>query len=142
MFARGIVVGVVLLVSLALSACGSASQKTSTPNATTSKTPNATTSKTATGSTGSAATTDTGKSDAIKALAVSACRSRIQSEPALTSTEKSRLEKVCNKAAEGASASREVARKVCVEVIKHSALPGSPENPARKRALAACKNAK
>jgi uncharacterized protein YceK len=130
-----------ILSFVALLATGCGSSRSSTSGSQGTSVPNATTPKTATSSTGSAPTTSTGKSE-LKELAVNACRSRIQSEPALTSAEKVRLEKVCSKAADGASASREVARQVCVEVIKHSALPGSPENPARKRALAACKKAK
>ncbi len=81
-------------------------------------------------------------SGAVATLLVNACKRRIQNEPALTTSEKVHLEPLCDKSATGVAGARQASEEVCVEVIKHSASPGSTSTPARKQALAACKSAK
>jgi hypothetical protein len=78
----------------------------------------------------------------IGELIVRACKARIQNEPALTTSQKRTLEPICEQAANGGKPAREVARKVCIEIVKRSALAGSPATAARKQALAACQKAK
>lgn len=78
----------------------------------------------------------------IGELIVRACKARIQNEPALTTSQKRTLEPMCAQAANGGKPAREVARKVCVEIVERSALAGSPATAARKQALAACRKAK
>jgi hypothetical protein len=81
-------------------------------------------------------------SGAVAKLLVNACKRRIQNEPALTTSEKVKLEPLCDKSASGVAGARQASEEVCVEVIKHSASPGSTSTPARKQALAACKSAR
>jgi len=127
------------LVTVVLAAgCGSSS---SSGGSTT------TTGSTASGPGSGAASTSTGAgksaaSGAVAKLLVNACKRRIQNEPALTTSEKVKLEPLCDKSAEGVAAARQASEEVCVEVIKRSASPGSASTPARKQALAACKSAK
>jgi hypothetical protein len=91
---------------------------------------------------GTGSTSKSGSGNAISTLLVSTCKKRIQDEPALTTSAKSKLEPLCDRAADGPVAAREVARQVCREVVLRSAQPGSPMTPARKQALEACKSAK
>jgi hypothetical protein len=78
----------------------------------------------------------------VAKLLVSACKRRIQNEPALTTSEQVKIEPLCEKAAGGVAAARQASEEVCVEVIKRAASPEGAPPAARKRALAACKSAK
>ncbi|MEA2224906.1 MAG: hypothetical protein QOE67_188 [Solirubrobacteraceae bacterium] len=134
-----------LAATLLVAGCGSsasssskstaASQSTSTPAATA---PGAATGSTASTTKSSPAITKS----AIRKFAERSCRTQIQASLALTSTEKSKVEKLCEKAGTGVEASRAIARQVCAEIVKRAAVPGSPDTPARKEALEGCKSAK
>jgi hypothetical protein len=115
---------VVLATGTLAAGCGSSSSTTSSQ------------------STSGPAATSTATS-AIAQLAVAACKQRIQTQAALTTVEKSKLEAICNRAANGnPAARRKVAQEVCTEIVNKAAAPGSPVTPAREQALAACKNAR
>jgi hypothetical protein len=123
---------VVLAASALVAGCGSSSSTTSSQS---------TSGPAATGS--QSATSTSGTSSAIAQLAVAACKQRIQTQAALTTVEKSKLEAICNRAANGnPAARRKVAQEVCTEIVNKAAAPGSPVTPAREQALAACKNAR
>jgi hypothetical protein len=126
-------------------ATGATGQTSSTPSE--SSTTSGTGSSTPTPPSASPGTSSTpaGTSAAKGALAkllVRACKAPIQNEPALTTGEKTKLESLCAKTANGPAAARKAASEVCTEIVKRSALPGSPATPARKQALAACQTAK
>jgi hypothetical protein len=120
----------VALVSGALLAgCGSSSSSS-------------TTSGTTSGSTSSApatSSTSTSGPSSIPAVAsaVAACKRGVQAAPTLSSTTKSKLEGICDKAANGdQEAARKAAKEVCTEIVNSSPLPAGS---AKDQALAACK---
>jgi hypothetical protein len=140
----------VLVVAALAAGCGSSSSSSSTATTGTTTSPStASTPGPGATSTGTGEGTSTTKtaganaaSGAVAKLLVNACKRRIQNEPALTTSEKVELEPLCDKSAGGVAAAHQAGEEVCVEVIKHSASPGSASTPARKQALAACKSAK
>lgn len=142
-----------LMLSLAavlVAGCGgsSSSSSSSSSGQSTSTTPSTSAATTATSSppttsTGTQKATDPAVTkSAIRKLAERSCKSQIQADLALTSTEKASIEKLCSKAADQLGAANGVTQQICAELVKHSALPGTPNTPARKQALAACKSAK
>jgi hypothetical protein len=75
---------------------------------------------------------------AIK-LAITTCLRTIQAAPGLTTSQKTKLEAICGKAAKGDRASvRKVAEEVCAEILRGSGGPST----AREQAIAACKSTK
>jgi hypothetical protein len=69
------------------------------------------------------------------AAAVNACKSSISSTPLLSSSEKNKLESICQGAAHGhAAGASAVTQRVCVQIVKDTIPSGS----ARTRALAVC----
>ena len=71
------------------------------------------------------------------AAAVAACKQAIQAQTTLSSDDKTKLEGLCDKAANGNEAEIKAAAKaICEEVITKSAIPAGP---AREQALQACK---
>jgi hypothetical protein len=122
---------VALLCGVLVAGCGSSSSSTtgSTGASTSTSTPTSTTTK-STGTTPSAATA------AGVAQYVAACKQIIQHEPTLSADVKSKVEGICNKAADGdIEGARKAAKEVCVEVINASPIPAS----AKTQAIAACK---
>ena len=123
-----------LLVPLAagvlLAGCGSSSSSStsgSTPTATTSSTTPSTTS--ATGTIKSPAT----------ATAVESCKRGAKAIPTLSSSTRSKIEAICEKAGTGdVAATRTAAREVCEAIVKASPLP---EGSAKQHAIARCKAA-
>jgi hypothetical protein len=70
------------------------------------------------------------------AAVVNACRSDISSAPVLSSSEKSKLAALCQRAATGnAAGATAVAHQVCTEIIRHTI----PSGAARSQALSACR---
>jgi hypothetical protein len=68
--------------------------------------------------------------------AVASCKQSVSNAPKLSSSVKSKLDKICEKAGSGdADAVRKASKEVCVQIVKESAPAGS----ARDQALAACK---
>jgi hypothetical protein len=141
-----------LAAALLVAGCGSSSSSSNGQStSTTASTSAATTATASTPKTTPAPTTSTGKptpatsgisKSAIRKLTEGSCKKQIQADLALTSVEKSSIEKLCPKAAEHLGKPNGVAQQVCTELIKHSALPGTPDTPARKQALEACKSSK
>jgi hypothetical protein len=131
-----------------LAGCGSSGNSTSTT--TVQGTPTAATTSPATTSAGSSApsTTSTGTTATTPAVtplppaqakqAVSTCKHSVQSESAIPTSAKGKLEKTCEKAASSGSAAalRKVAEEACVELITASHLPAGV---IREKALATCK---
>jgi hypothetical protein len=120
-----------LAAGILLAGCGSSSSSTSgsTPSttATTSSTSPSTTSTT--GTTASPAT----------ATAVESCKRGTKAIPTLSSSTRSKIERICEKAGTGdVAATRVAAREVCEEIVKASPLP---EGSAKQHAVAGCKAA-
>jgi PBP1b-binding outer membrane lipoprotein LpoB len=110
-----------LIGALLLAGCGSSSSSSS------SSTP---------ATTSTAATTSSSSNPAV-AAAVAGCKSVVQAASSLSAKAKSKIEGVCEKAANGdKEAARKAAQEVCEEVIKSSPLPSSS---AKESALSACK---
>jgi hypothetical protein len=116
----------VALVSGALLAgCGSSSSS-STTSGSTSSAP----------ATSSTSTSGPSSVPAV-ASAVAACKQGVQAAPTLSSTTKSKLEGICDKAGSGdEEAARKAAKEVCTEIVNSSPLPAGS---AKDQALAACK---
>jgi hypothetical protein len=131
-----------LLVALAGGAfatgCGSSSNSTSSSQSTpgaaaTSSAPAGSATPGAAGSTAPA----TPLTPAQAKQAVSTCKHGVQSQSAIPSGAKSKLEKTCEKAASGnPNALRKVAEEACIELINASHLPSGA---VKQRALALCK---
>jgi hypothetical protein len=136
-----------LLVALAGGAfatgCGSSSNSTSssqsTPaaGATSSATPGSSPAGSATpGSANGSTAPATPLTPAQAKQAVSTCKHGVQSQSAIPSGAKSKLEKTCEKAASGdPNALRKVAQEACIELINASHLPSGA---IKQRALALC----
>jgi hypothetical protein len=121
-----------LLIPLAagvlLAGCGSSSSSSTSSS----------TSSTATGSTTPTSTTDLTKSSAT-AAAVESCRRGAKAIPTLSSSTRTKIETICDKAASGNPAAvRTAAREVCEEIVRASPLP---EGSAKQHAVAGCKDA-
>lgn len=117
---------VAILGGVLLAGCGSSSssssQSTATPAATTSST---------------SSSSSTSESSAV-AAGVQACKNGVQHAPTLSSSTKSKLEGICDKAANGdEEAARKAAQEVCTEIVNSSPLPAGS---AKDSALAACKS--
>lgn len=119
--------------------CGSSNNSTSssqsTPGAaaTSSASPGSATPGSAKGSTAPA----TPLTPAQAKQAVSTCKHGVQSQSAIPSSAKAKLEKTCEKAASGdPSALRKVAEEACIELINASHLPSGA---IKQRALDLCK---
>jgi len=130
---------VALLCGALLAGCGSSSSST-TNGSTATATSAPAVSSTASSSTPAAATTKsaapTGANAAGVQQYVEVCKSIVQREPALSASVKSKVEGICNKAANGDLAgARAAAKEVCVEVLNASPIPAV----AKQKALAACK---
>jgi hypothetical protein len=132
---------VALLCGVLVAGCGSSSSSTTNGSTATSA---PATSSTATSSSPAAKTTSssptaapTGASAAGVQQYVEVCKSIVQREPALSASVKSKVEGICNKAANGDLAgARAAAKEVCVEVLNASPIPAA----AKQKALAACKS--
>jgi hypothetical protein len=133
-----------LAAAVLVAGCGSSSTSSNSASSSQSNSTSAATQPgAATGSTGAKTQTSTDATkSAIRKFAERTCKGQVQADLALTSTEKSKIEKLCAKAGTGVEASREIARRVCEEIVKHAALPGSPETPARRQSLEGCKSTK
>jgi len=136
-----------------LAGCGSSGNSTSTTTVQSTPTPAATSPATtspastspastapATTSPGTTATTPavTPLPPAQAKRAVATCKQTVQSESAIPTSAKGKLEKTCEKAASSGSAAalRKVAEEACVELITASHLPAGV---IREKALATCK---
>jgi ABC-type phosphate transport system substrate-binding protein len=123
---------VALLCGVLVAGCGSSSSSTtsgSTTSGSTSTSAPASTSK-------STSTTPNAATAAGVAQYVAACKSVIQHEPTLSADVKSKVEGICNKAADGdLEGARKAAKEVCIEVINASPIPAA----AKAQAVAACK---
>jgi hypothetical protein len=125
-----------LLIPLAaaalLAGCGSSSSSsTSGSTASTTATTGSTTPSTT-------STTDTTKNSST-AAAVESCRRGAKAIPTLSSSTRSKIEAICDKAASGdAGATRTAAREVCEEIVKASPLP---DGAAKRHAIAGCEEA-
>ncbi len=118
---------VALLCGVLVAGCGSSSS--STTSGSTSTSAPATTSKSAT-------TTPNAATAAGVAQYVAACKAVIAHEPTLSADVKSKVEGICNKAADGdLEGARKAAKEVCVEVVNASPIPSA----AKAQAVAACK---
>jgi hypothetical protein len=126
-----------LLVPLAagvlLAGCGGSSSSSTSAG----------TSSTATGSTApstSSATSTTGTTtSSATAAAVESCRRGVKAIPTLPSSTRSKIEAICDKAANGDPGTiRTAAREVCEEIVRSSPLP---EGSAKQHAIAGCKSA-
>jgi hypothetical protein len=116
-----------------LAGCGSSKSSTT---ASTTAAPAATTTS-GTGATGSGAT---GLSGAAKTQAIAECKRAIATQTTLPPEAKSKLQGVCDKAANGErEAVQKVAREVCEEVIRNGSIP---EGPQKQAVLKACKQSK
>ncbi len=114
---------VVLLSGVLVAGCGS-SGSNSTSTASTSPTP-----------TISTPASVSGASSQITQAAVAACRAGV-THAAVSASVKAKLENICNEAGKGnVAAAREAAKKVCVEIVNSSPIPGGP---AKEAALSAC----
>jgi hypothetical protein len=139
---------VVVIGSVFIAGCGSSSSSSSTSSqsGSTAATTGTTTSSTpaSTGTTSSAPSTSSTPStipnpasSAGLADAVAECRSVIKEAPTLSASTKTKVEAICNKAADGDLAgARAAAKEVCEEVINASPIPAGA---VKERALAACK---
>ncbi len=117
---------VVLLCGVLVAGCGSSSS--STTSGSTSTSAPATTSK--------SATTTPNVATAGIAQYVAACKQVIKHEPTLSADVKSKVEGICNKAADGdLEGARKAAKEVCIEVVNASPIPAA----AKAQAVAACK---
>ena len=141
-----------LLAALAggafLAGCGSSGNSTSTTTIQSTPTAAATSPATTSPATTSPATTSSGTTATTPAVtplppaqakqAVSTCKHSVQSESAIPTSAKGKLEKTCEKAASSGSAAtlRKVAEEACVELITALHLPAGV---IRERALATCK---
>jgi hypothetical protein len=115
-----------LVVALAggaiFAGCGSSSKSTAGSQAT---------------STGSTAIGPAALTPAQAQQAVVSCKRSIRAQSTISPSAKAQLEKTCEKAATGSSASlQKVAEEVCVGLVNASHIPGGA---ARERALAICK---
>jgi hypothetical protein len=127
-----------LVCGVLLAGCGSSSSTTTSgTTATTSTTSNAAAAAASTPSTSTpsgAATTPISSADL--AAAVAECKAVVARAPTLSSNLKSKVEGICNKAANGnIAAARTAAKEVCVEVINASPIPSAE----KQQALTACK---
>jgi hypothetical protein len=124
-----------LVCGALITGCGSSSNSTTSGStATTSSTAAAAT--TSTPSTTKSTAPVTGVSPADLAAAVAECKAVVQHSTTLSSSLKSKVEGICNKAASGnVAAARAAAKEVCVEVINATPVPAAD----KAQALAACK---
>jgi hypothetical protein len=75
------------------------------------------------------------------AAAVSACKTAIGSAAQLSSSEKSKLEGICQKAANGdLSGVKQAVAQVCTQIV-NADVPSSAPSSIKDQALAACKKA-
>jgi hypothetical protein len=121
-----------LLGGVLLAGCGgsstSTSQSTSTPAATT---PAATTNS---GSTGT--TTPSGVSAAATQQAIETCKKEVRTTTTLPASSKTKLEGVCEKAANGNTPEvRKAIKDICEEAVNKASLPQA----AKEQGLAACR---
>jgi hypothetical protein len=135
-------VGVAFVVGVLIAGCGSSSSSTSSSQSSSTPAPSAaagaTTSSTPASTTSSGAGTGAGASSgAIAQEAAKVCQHGIPAAASLPASLKAKLEHICSLAANGhLAASREAARKACVEALSSSAVPAGPE---KEKALAACR---
>ncbi len=128
-----------LLCGALIAGCGSSGNSTTSGSTSTTSTTSSTPAAAATSSTSTSTPSTTPGSPvsaATLAAAVAECRSVVQHAPTLSSSVKSKVEGICNKAASGDLAgARAAAKEVCVEVINASPIPAAD----KAQALAACK---
>jgi hypothetical protein len=94
-------------------------------------------SSTAAGSTSTPSSTGGAANSPQVQQAVAACKQSINSQPTLSASLKSKLTKLCEKAATGNVAdAKKITQEVCTDVVKGANIPAGP---ARDQALAACK---
>jgi len=141
-FGRSSSLVVALLCGALLAGCGSSSSTTtsgSTSTAATTKTTTSTAAKPAapaTQSTSSTATAAPKSSAAGVSQYVTLCKAIVARDSKLAANAKSKIEGICNKAADGnLAAARTAAKAVCVEIINASPIPAADKT----KALAACK---
>jgi hypothetical protein len=121
-----------MLVGAALIAgCGGSSSKSSTTTPSTGSTASSSTASTP------SSTSTPGLTGAAREEAIKSCKSSIRSAKTLPSSAKTKLEGVCEKAANGdLNAVRTAAREICEEVVKNAGVPAGAQ---REAALRACK---
>lgn len=133
---------VVASAGLVAAGCGSSSSHTSTPaTSPAGSTSGASASSTPATTTSSSSSSSSSSSNPAVAQAVTACKTSINSAPTLSSSEKSKLTALCDKAANGDLAGvKKIAAEVCKDVVNASVPAGSPTS-VKNQALAACKKA-
>lgn len=125
-----------LALSLAglLAGCGGGSSKSTTAATTTSATATQTTGTT------TGQSTSTASQKEIVEFVATACKRRVQRQLSLTTTEKTKLEAICDGAKNGDVAGvRKATEEVCVQILKSST---GLSSSAREQGIAACKKAK
>ncbi len=141
-FGRSSSLAAALLCGALIAGCGSSSSTSSGSTATaatTTKTTTSTAAKSAapaTQSTSSTATAVPKSSAAGVSQYVALCKAIVARDSKLAANAKSKIEGICNKAANGNLAgARAAAKEVCVEIINASPIPAADKT----KALAACK---
>jgi len=122
---------VALLGGVLVAGCGSSSSTSSSTSTSQSTTTAAATTA------GGATTVPAVANNPSVQQAVAACKHGVQSASTLSSSAKSKIEGICDKAGSGdVTAAAEAARELCVELINASPLPAGS---AKEQAIAACK---
>jgi hypothetical protein len=120
------------VVTIGAVATGCGDDKKSDSSSSTAATPAATTPA----SGGSGGSSGGAAADPAVKSAVAACKSSIDSNPAVKANIKSDLEGICDKAASGdANAVKQATKEVCTKIVESS---GVPSGPALDQAKAAC----
>jgi hypothetical protein len=135
---RSLSLAAVLLSVALIAGCGSSSSSNSTSTNSSSTAASASTaaSKPASTPTVPSAASVGSFSAAQLAQALATCKSVIHKDPTLSSSLKSKVEGICNKAASGNLAgARAAAKEVCLEIINGSPIPAGPY---KQEAQAAC----
>ncbi len=119
-----------------IAGCGSSSSSTtSSTSSSATAAPAAAATTAATSAAGGSAAGGAAAASPAVAQAVAACKSSIQAAPTLTASQKTQLETICQKAANGDEAGvKQAASQVCMEIVKDSV----PSGAAQTAALAAC----
>jgi hypothetical protein len=132
------------LTGLVAAGCGSSSSTPTTPNASAAGSTSggaASTPTTSSTSSSSGGSSSGGSSNPAVAQAVAACKASINSATQLSSSLKTKLTGLCDKAANGDEAGvKKVAAEVCKEIV-NADVPSSAPSSIKDQALAACKKA-
>ena len=141
MFRRPLVIMSVMVAGLGVLAagCGSSSNTPSTPSSASAG--SATGGGAATTTSSSSAGSGGASSNPAVAQAVTACKASISSATQLSSSLKTKLTGLCDKAAHGDVAEvKKIAAEVCKDIVNAN-VPSSAPSSVKDQALAACKKA-